>query len=113
MARPSLEIDEATVEKLASLGCTNIEIADHFGCSHDTITRRFAYELTKGKSELRRSLRQVQLDSALKGNVVMMIWLGKQYLGQVEKTQIELSKVPDDIFIAEAQRRLNGTQGDT
>ena len=104
MARPLLEIDEAIVEKLASLGCPNTEIADYCQCSVDTLDRRFADILKKGRVNLRKSLRQVQLDSALKGNVVMMIWLGKQYLGQVEKTQIELSKVPDDIFIAEAQR---------
>lgn len=32
-----------------------------------------------------QSLRKKQLQIALKGNVVMLIWLGKQYLGQVDK----------------------------
>ncbi len=32
-------------------------------------------------------LKRKQIDVALQGNVVMLIWLGKQYLGQAEKTE--------------------------
>jgi hypothetical protein len=57
------------------------------------------------------SLRQWQLKKAKEGNVVMLIWLGKQMLGQQDKTQLVLSKIPDDLLVAEAQRRLtDGTQ---
>jgi len=111
MARPPIEIDGAIVEKLAEVGCKLDEIADYFGCSHDTIERRFASELTKGRSSLKMSLRQWQLKKAKEGNVVMLIWLGKQMLGQQDKTQLVLSKIPDDLLVAEAQRRLtDGTQ---
>jgi len=106
MARPKLDIDGELVQKFAQLGCTGEEIANYFGCSTDTIERRFAGEVRKGRSNLRMSLRQWQLKSAERGNVAMMIWLGKQMLGQVERSHIELTKVPDDIFLAEAQRRL-------
>jgi hypothetical protein len=106
MGRPRLKIDAATVEKLAQIGCKNEEIADHFGCSTDTIERRFAGELTKGRADLKMSLRRWQLESAKKGNVVMMIWLGKQILGQIERSQIDVSKIPDDVFLEEAQKRL-------
>lgn len=107
MGRPPIEITADEVFKLAELGCKTTEIADYFGCSEDTITRRFAEELTKGRTTLKKSLRRWQIDSAKKGNVVMQIWLGKQMLGQVERSEVQLSKVPDEVFIAEAQRRLS------
>jgi len=106
MARPPIEIDAEQVFKLAQLGCKTEEIADYFGCCNDTITNRFSAELIKGRAELRMSLRRWQLENAKKGNVAMQIWLGKQMLGQIERTQIELAKIPDDVFLAEAQRRL-------
>lgn len=112
MARPPLEIDSDTVFKLAQIGCKTIEIAEYFGVSHDTIERRFASELEKGRSELRMSLRRWQLASAQKGNVVMQIWLGKQMLGQQDRSEIQLSKIPDEVFIEETKRRLleNGSK---
>ena len=35
---------------------------------------------------MRRSLRKWQYNLAKQGNLGMLIWLGKQYLGQREKT---------------------------
>jgi hypothetical protein len=35
----------------------------------------------------KKSLRRLQFDSARKGNVTMQIWLGKQYLGQRDRTE--------------------------
>lgn len=91
MGRPEIEIDAKLVQKLASLGCKNSEIADHFECSTDTIERRFAAELSKGRANLKMSLRQWQLKYAEKGNATMLVWLGKQTLGQVDKMINELS----------------------
>lgn len=106
MARPLLEIDPIEVTKLAQLGCKTEEIADFLGCSVDTLDRRFAAELHKGRADLKMTLRRMQIQAAQKGNVVMMIWLGKQLLGQMERSQIDIAKIPDDIFLEEARRRL-------
>jgi hypothetical protein len=81
-------IDPAQVKKLAAIGCTNVEIADIVGCSHDTLSRRFKAELTEGRSQGKASLRRKQWDVALTGNVTMLIWLGKQVLGQSDKQEI-------------------------
>ncbi len=89
MARPQLEIDEKDVLKLASMGCTMIEIAAFCDCSVDTIERRFADIVAKGKENGKTSLRRLQWQAAQKGNVVMLIWLGKQYLGQKDKQEID------------------------
>ena len=106
MARPLLDIDPILVEKMASWGCKTVEIADHFNCDPDTITGRFSAELTKGRADLKTSLRQWQLTAAKNGNPAMLIWLGKQMLGQHDKFEIEVSRIDDATFIAEAQRRL-------
>ena len=36
-------------------------------------------------------LRKAQFDCALGGNATMLIWLGKQYLGQMEKQEINFT----------------------
>ncbi len=92
MARPRLEISAAQVLKLAKLHCTNLEIAEFFGCSVDTLTLRFADILTKGRAEGKQKLRRLQWRSAEKGNAIMQIWLGKQYLDQKDKQEIDLTK---------------------
>ena len=106
MGRPKIEIDGALVEKLAALGCKTVEIGDHFGCDDDTITRRFPAELTKGRVALKTNLRQWQISAAKNGNITMLIWLGKQLLGQKDVTRIELGDIPDEVFSLEVQRRL-------
>lgn len=108
MPRPLLEIDSNEILKLAQLGCKNEEIADFIGCSEQTITHRFQEQLDKGRADLKMSLRRMQIQAAQRGNVAMMIWLGKQLLGQIDRSHIDISKVPDEIFIEEAKRRLEG-----
>lgn len=103
--RPPLEIDASEVRKLASIGCKNEEIADWFGCSVDTITRRFAEELRKGRANVRISLRRIQLRLAEK-NATMAIWLGKQMLGQrdTEVLNAELSAKDNKLVIEFGQK---------
>ena len=87
MARPKkYNLDTDQIKKLASLGCTNKEIADFFGCSADLLEKSYSEFLTKGRAEQKLRLRQLQWKSAEKGNIVMQIWLGEQILGQSENT---------------------------
>ncbi len=106
MGRPKIDIDPIKVYKLARLGCQVKEIADFFGCTDDTIINRFSEELNKGRSNLKRRLRKWQIQSAKNGNIAMMIWLGKQMLGQMERAQIDITKIDDEAFMLEARRRL-------
>ncbi len=87
MARPRKVIDADLVEKLAAIHCTTPEIAAIVDCSVDTLERRFAAILAKGKSKGKTKLRRLQWESAEKGNVVMQIWLGKQILGQSDQIE--------------------------
>ncbi len=96
MARPKkYDIDTLELEKLASYGLTNTEIADFFGCSKDLISKSYSTNITKGKAQLKKKLRKAQIDSALSGNATLLIWLGKQYLGQTEKQEITTTELPE------------------
>ena len=83
------DLDTSQIEKLASFGCTNTEIASFFDCSETTLTRNYGGFLTKGRDKGKIRLRQLQWKQAEKGNVSMLIWLGKQVLGQTEKSEVE------------------------
>jgi DNA-binding Lrp family transcriptional regulator len=86
MPKPT-PIDPARISKLASYGLTNAEIADFLGISEATLKRRAQAALSTGRSQLKLRLRKKQIAVALKGNVSMLIWLGKVYLGQRESTE--------------------------
>ena len=82
VGRDKKVIDPEEVEKLAGIGCKDSEIADWFGIKYDTLRNNFSDQLTKGREHLKQSLRRAQLSLALSGNAVMLIWLGKNILGQ-------------------------------
>lgn len=86
--RPKLQIDGKLVEKLAGIGCPNKEIASIVGCSVDTLDRHFADVITKGRENGKTRLRKKQIEVALAGNVSMLIFLGKNMLGQSDKQEI-------------------------
>lgn len=89
MARPKKIIDDNLVLKLASIGCTMNEISAVVEASVDTLERRFAETIKKGRDMGRSTLRRYQWQNAEKGNVTMQIWLGKQMLGQTDKVVID------------------------
>ena len=70
------------VEKLALLHCTNKEIAEFFGITVKTLEYNFAEKIQKARNVTKQRLRRAQLEVALKGNVPMLIWLGKNILSQ-------------------------------
>ena len=86
------DIDTDTLFKLAKYNLTNIEIADIYGCDESLLRNNYSEYLTKGRGELKKRLRQAQYEEAVEGrNITMLIWLGKQILGQTEKTTHEMS----------------------
>ena len=100
MGRPKkYNIDTDQVEKLAGLGCTNIEIASFFGCTESFIRKSYSENVLKGKENGKIRLRQWQMKSAQKGNVAMLIWLGKQMLGQSDKQEITTTELPEGFSV--------------
>lgn len=87
------EINETQFESLCAIQCTESEICDVLGVTDKTLnawckrtykmnfSEIFRLKRSKGKASLRR----LQYKEAEKGNVTMLIWLGKQWLDQAEK----------------------------
>lgn len=92
-------IDKKIFEAFCSIFCTEEEIANYFGVSHDTIGRYCQKEYGKPFNEVinqfnnkgKISLRRIQFHLAEK-NVTMAIWLGKQYLGQKDAVEVSGSE---------------------
>ena len=100
MARPKkYNLDTKQIEQLASFGCTNIEIASFFGCDESLIRKSYSDSVAKGKESGKIRLRQYQWAAAKKGNVAMLIWLGKQMLGQTDKQEITTTELPEGFSV--------------
>lgn len=99
--RPRIEFDDndwRQLEEMAQIHCTGEEMASILGVSFDTLERRVKEKFNTsfadwhkrfsdgGKMCLRRKQYKKAVDD---GNVPMLIWLGKQWLGQTDKIENE------------------------
>jgi hypothetical protein len=82
VGRGKKPVPSPEVFKLAAIGCKDIEIADWFGIDSNTLRYNFSVELLKGRETLKQSLRRKQIEVAMGGNPTMLIFLGKNLLGQ-------------------------------
>lgn len=97
--RPKYQIDYETLDKLCAIHCTGEEIASILGVDYDTLNRRLKEEKHGGFTDYfkiksapgKMSLRRVQFETAMDGNTGMMIWLGKQHLGQKDTSRQEIT----------------------
>jgi len=106
--RPRKQIDGQLVEKLASYGMAEDEIADCLGISKSLLRYRCREELRRGRLRLRRTVWKLQLRAAKSGNVGMLIWLGRSVLGQ----KIRKGTSWDDLM-AETQLEAEDWAGET
>jgi hypothetical protein len=93
IVNPKEKIDPEQVLKLAKFGLTTKEMSHFFLCAEDTLEKHFMDEMVQGRTEMKIGLRRAQLQLALEGkNPAMLIWLGKQHLGQQETLAREVKK---------------------
>ena len=74
------------------------------GVSIDTLKNRFSAIIQQGKEEGRRSLRRLQWAQAERGNTTMLLWLGKQMLGQRDRQPDEAAQVHYNVFCNEVPK---------
>lgn len=86
--RQRVVIDPLRLAELVRIGCKDNEIAEAFGVTEAVLQRRFRSVLTKKRGEIRASLRAKQVDLALAGDRTMLIWLGKNMIGQTDKADV-------------------------
>jgi len=95
---PTKSLADKDFEKLIAMvriQCTAAEICSIMGMSEDSLGRRlqergyknFADCKNRHGDEGKASLRRMQWKSAEGGNVTAQIWLGKQILGQRDKSE--------------------------
>ena len=101
MPRPRIEIDPKQVEAFTRLGSPASEIADFLGVSESTIRRKFTKELAKSRAVRRMKLREFQWNQAKEGSVPMLIFLGKEELGQGQ----EAKETEDKIILRRTVKR--------
>ena len=84
IGRDKVVIPEEEVAQLSQYHCTNKEMADFYGVPLQTFMDNFRDIIDKNKIITKQRLRKAQLDLALNGDKTMLIWLGKNILGQQE-----------------------------
>lgn len=108
MGRPRIELSDKEweqLEELCRIQCTAEEVCGVLQISQDTLGRRIKekYGITfaeyfkrfaeYGKSSLRRAQFRLAETSA-----TMAIWLGKQYLGQKDRQEVEMDNTVKYVF---------------
>lgn len=108
MARPRKKLTDKQIkglEECAEAGCTNEEIAAALDISADTLERRFAGAIKKGKLRGMVSAKRM-LFGMMKGkpfevlpdgrvippvmpSLGARIWFGKQYMGEKDRSEVE------------------------
>jgi len=100
MANRKVEIDIEQFRLWARAGATQAEIAQRLKMSLTTLKRRlqakkYRHEYEHAQAELKISLRARQVRIALNdkhpAQATMLIWLGKNFLGQTDRAQTQLS----------------------
>jgi len=79
------------MSQLALSGCQNNTIASIMEIDKDTMLVHFKQLLTKKRCERKYNLRKQQDAAAKKGNPALLIFLGKNELGQADKQDLNLS----------------------
>jgi hypothetical protein len=111
-------LDLKKIAAWAQVGCPRDEIAALLnvdqGWLDDAITKD--YELEKaimvGTAEFKNALRTTQARLALSGHPAMLIWLGKQFLGQSDK-QENKTETTVNVVLQNALKELRDMDGDT
>ncbi len=91
--RPRIEIDYELIRSLAEIQCTQVEISHIIGVSDKTLSANphFQEVYKQGVAQGNKSLKRKQFERAMAGSDTMLIWLGKQRLGQVDRVDTAIS----------------------
>ncbi len=96
--KPYAVIDWDKVEKLCAIQCTGEEIAGILNIDYDTLNAGCKRENKLGFSDYFKqkskngiaSLRRRQYAVAMEGNPTMLVWLGKNWLNQTDKSELDI-----------------------
>ena len=112
--RPETIIEQSMFEALCKIQCIKNEICAVLNCDEKTLTKWCKKTYGEGFSDTYKkksqsghaSLRRNQWKAAEGGNTTMLIWLGKQYLGQKDSQDLNLFDGQDRIDRDEKARLM-------
>lgn len=99
VGRPQIEINWDKLDAALQFGARMLDCCGLLDTTENTINKyimqkhgvTFSEYRELKMSTMRTKLLQKQFDVAMSGNVVMLIWLGKQHLHQVDKVETGIS----------------------
>jgi len=102
MGRPVLEVDWDTLERICQYTISCEDAAFLCGVGKTTLEEKikekhgitFRAFREQRSARTRLNLFNKQVEIALKGNVTMLIWLGKNYLKQSDKNEYSFTEDP-------------------
>ena len=114
--RPLIAINWKQVDQMCAIHCTGDEQAAILEISYDTLNRAckrdkkmsFADYFRQKSAGGKMSLRRRQYSEAMEGNTTMLVWLGKNWLGQTDKeVSVEDETTPQkvQIEVVDARKR--------
>jgi len=122
--RPKAVVNWKTVDSMCKVHCTGEEQAAILGINYDTLNAAckrdkkmdfsdyYAQKSAGGKMSLRRK----QFASAAAGNPTMLIWLGKNWLGQSDApksaVEDETESMSFTFSVAPASKEIKVTRGE-
>ena len=121
MARPRKEIDWPKFDALCRIHCTKEEICAVLDVDDRTLDRAckrdrnhcFDVLYKSLASEGKASLRRKQMELALAGNPTMLIWMGKQQLGQRDSADVSIGADDDTLKALLTQATAEGRRAST
>lgn len=113
VGHPKYDIDERVVRAMSLVGGTYPEMAAFFGCSEEVLKKRYAHIIRESRASRTMRIRQAQYITAVEEhNPTMLIWLGKQELGQFDESRMrvgDLNRFTDEELAQLAQGKVPGS----
>jgi len=96
LGRPRKVLDAELIARFIGKGFTIQYVADYFGVGETTLRDNYSDALRKGRVFRDGCLQAKQFHKAMKGDTTLLIWLGKQWLGQSDKV---VAAVPNELSL--------------
>lgn len=86
-----IPLDGELVRRLATIHCTDAEIATIIGCDAEALKKNYGHEIELARATGKSSIRRKQYQKAMAGDSNLLIWLGKNLLKQSDRIHTEVS----------------------
>jgi len=115
------QVDYTKLDAMCAIHCTGEECASILGIDYDTLNNRLKEDGHGGFSDYfklkgangKMSLRRKQYDQAISGNSTMLIWLGKQWLGQSDKMEERRGNIDGEEFKTDSKWTVEFVNADS